>query len=34
MKAAPVVHSPPRKLTEEDKEAWKIPPSVSNWKVR
>ncbi|PKX99695.1 hypothetical protein P168DRAFT_293965 [Aspergillus campestris IBT 28561] len=23
---------PPRKLTAEDQEAWKIPPPVSNWK--
>ncbi|KAB8303182.1 hypothetical protein EYC80_004629 [Monilinia laxa] len=29
---APVMHSPPRKLTAEDQEAWKIPPPVSNWK--
>jgi SNW domain-containing protein 1 len=28
----PVMHSPPRKLTTEDQEAWKIPPPVSNWK--
>jgi len=28
----PVMHSPPRKLTKEDQEAWKIPPPVSNWK--
>ena len=28
----PVMHSPPRKLTAEDQEAWKIPPPVSNWK--
>jgi SNW domain-containing protein 1 len=28
----PVMHSPPRKLTAEDQAAWKIPPSVSNWK--
>lgn len=28
----PVMHSPPRKLTSEDQEAWKIPPPVSNWK--
>ena len=28
----PVMHSPPRKLTAEDQEAWKIPPLVSNWK--
>lgn len=29
---APVLHSPPRKLTAEDQEAWKIPPPISNWK--
>ncbi|KAF2101415.1 hypothetical protein NA57DRAFT_72858 [Rhizodiscina lignyota] len=29
---APILHSPPRKLTAEDQEAWKIPPPVSNWK--
>ncbi|KAK3378290.1 SKIP/SNW domain-containing protein [Podospora didyma] len=28
----PVMHSPPRKLTAEDQEAWKIPPPVSLWK--
>ncbi|KAI9898497.1 hypothetical protein N3K66_006857 [Trichothecium roseum] len=28
----PVMHSPPRKLTAEDQEMWKIPPTVSNWK--
>ena len=28
----PIMHSPPRKLTAEDQEAWKIPPTVSNWK--
>ena len=28
----PVMHSPPRKLTVEDQEAWRIPPPVSNWK--
>ena len=28
----PVMHSPPRKLTAEDQEAWKIPPPISNWK--
>ena len=27
-----VMHSPPRKLTAEDQEAWKIPPPISNWK--
>jgi SNW domain-containing protein 1 len=29
---APVLHSPPRKLTAEDQEMWKIPPPISNWK--
>lgn len=29
---APIMHSPPRKLTAEDQEMWKIPPPVSNWK--
>ncbi|KAF2092074.1 hypothetical protein K490DRAFT_32151 [Saccharata proteae CBS 121410] len=28
----PVMHSPPRKLTAADQEAWRIPPPVSNWK--
>ncbi|KAL9103018.1 MAG: hypothetical protein Q9163_001908 [Psora crenata] len=28
----PIMHSPPRKLTAEDQEAWKIPPVTSNWK--
>ncbi|KAI5850310.1 SKIP/SNW domain-containing protein [Morchella snyderi] len=28
----PVMHSPPRKLTAADQEAWTIPPPVSNWK--
>ncbi|AEO63308.1 uncharacterized protein THITE_70352 [Thermothielavioides terrestris NRRL 8126] len=28
----PVMHSPPRKLTAEDQEAWRIPPPVSMWK--
>jgi len=28
----PIMHSPQRKLTIEDQEAWKIPPCVSNWK--
>ena len=28
----PVMHSPPRKLTAEDQENWRIPPPVSNWK--
>jgi SNW domain-containing protein 1 len=26
------MHSPPRKLTAEDQEAWRIPPAVSLWK--
>ncbi|OXV06268.1 hypothetical protein Egran_05964 [Elaphomyces granulatus] len=29
---APIMHSPPRKLTADDQEAWRIPPPVSNWK--
>lgn len=29
---APVMHSPPRKVTVEDQKAWKIPPCISNWK--
>jgi SNW domain-containing protein 1 len=28
----PVMHSPPRKVTVQDQQAWKIPPCVSNWK--
>ena len=28
----PILHSPPRKLTVADQQAWKIPPCVSNWK--
>jgi len=28
----PVMHSPPRALTAEDRKDWKIPPCVSNWK--
>ncbi|CCI41594.1 unnamed protein product [Albugo candida] len=28
----PVLHSPPRKLTVQDQQAWKIPPCISNWK--
>ena len=28
----PVLHSPPRKITIADQQAWKIPPCVSNWK--
>ncbi|CAM9901410.1 unnamed protein product [Heterosigma akashiwo] len=30
--AVPVLHSPPRKVTVADQQAWKIPPCVSNWK--
>uniref|UniRef100_A0A060TG42 Pre-mRNA-processing protein 45 n=1 Tax=Blastobotrys adeninivorans TaxID=409370 RepID=A0A060TG42_BLAAD len=29
---APVLRSPPRKLTAQDQEEWYIPPSISNWK--
>ena len=28
----PVMHSPPRKVTVKDQQAWKIPPCISNWK--
>ena len=28
----PILHSPPRKLTVADQQAWKIPPAISNWK--
>jgi SNW domain-containing protein 1 len=28
----PIMRSPPRKLTAQDQEDWKIPPPVSNWK--
>lgn len=28
----PVMHSPPRKITVQDQQNWKIPPCVSNWK--
>ncbi|KAL9628533.1 MAG: hypothetical protein Q9164_007235, partial [Protoblastenia rupestris] len=28
----PIMHSPSRKLTADDQEAWKIPPVISNWK--
>lgn len=28
----PVLHSPPRKLTVQDQQSWKIPPMISNWK--
>lgn len=29
---APVMHSPPRKITAEEQKKWKIPPCVSSWK--
>mmetsp|Transcript_2959 Transcript_2959/g.4990 ORF Transcript_2959/g.4990 Transcript_2959/m.4990 type:complete len:521 (-) Transcript_2959:368-1930(-) len=29
---APILHAPTEKLTEEDKKAWVIPPSISSWK--
>ena len=29
---APVLHSPPRKATHAEQQAWKIPPCISNWK--
>lgn len=28
----PIMHSPPRKITVEDQQNWKIPPCISNWK--
>lgn len=28
----PVLRSPPRKLTAQDQEDWRIPPPISNWK--
>lgn len=28
----PVMHSPPRKPTKEERENWIIPPCISNWK--
>jgi SNW domain-containing protein 1 len=28
----PVMHSPPRKVTAQEHEEWKIPPPISNWK--
>lgn len=27
-----IMHSPPRRLTVADQQAWKIPPVISNWK--
>ncbi|KAK1868622.1 hypothetical protein I4F81_011107 [Pyropia yezoensis] len=29
---APVLHSPTRKVTKAQRDAWRIPPCVSNWK--
>ncbi|KAI6188860.1 SKP-1 protein [Aphelenchoides besseyi] len=29
---APVMHSPPRKVTAKEQADWKIPPCISNWK--
>ena len=29
---APVMHSPPRKVTTKEQNDWKIPPCTSNWK--
>lgn len=29
---APVMHSPPRKLTAKEQQDWVIPPCISNWK--
>ena len=28
----PILHSPPRKVTVQDMQDWKIPPCISNWK--
>lgn len=28
----PVMHSPPRKMTVQEAQSWKIPPCISNWK--
>lgn len=28
----PVMHSPPRAITVQDQQNWKIPPCISNWK--
>eukprot|EP00051_Salpingoeca_urceolata_P027371 m.481198 g.481198 ORF g.481198 m.481198 type:complete len:550 (+) comp22081_c0_seq1:116-1765(+) len=29
---APVLHSPPRKVSSKEQQDWKIPPCISNWK--
>eukprot|EP01129_Flabellula_baltica_P010705 TRINITY_DN4549_c0_g1_i1.p1 TRINITY_DN4549_c0_g1~~TRINITY_DN4549_c0_g1_i1.p1 ORF type:complete len:635 (-),score=203.74 TRINITY_DN4549_c0_g1_i1:36-1940(-) len=28
----PILHSPTKQLTKEERDAWKIPPCISNWK--
>jgi SNW domain-containing protein 1 len=28
----PVLHSPPRKVSQEEAEQWQVPPCISNWK--
>jgi len=28
----PILHSPQRKVTVKDQQAWKVPPCISNWK--
>jgi len=28
----PILHSPPRKVTAQQQQDWKIPPCISNWK--
>jgi len=28
----PILHSPPRKVSVQDMQDWKIPPCISNWK--
>lgn len=29
---APVMHSPPRKVSTQEQQDWRIPPCISNWK--
>ncbi|MEN2499212.1 MAG: SNW domain-containing protein 1, partial [Marteilia pararefringens] len=29
---APVLHSPPRKISTKEAQDWKVPPCISNWK--
>ncbi|XP_074592951.1 puff-specific protein Bx42 [Brevipalpus obovatus] len=31
---APVIHSPPRRVSVKEQKDWKIPPCISNWKNR